>query len=97
MNRLEISTRKLNQVIQDEKLKNFSVFLMQLRKSLGISRTEVSEDLQIAYGKLVELENGSFRKMPHHSILVKLSHYYGVDFDLMKERADYFLKKIGEI
>lgn len=97
MNRLQKSKDQVLNIIKNENKYNFCSFLCALRAAICISRRAVCDDLDIQYLKMFDLECGNFRYPPHPHILDKVSDYYGVERELMKEKADKFIKKLTEV
>lgn len=70
---------------------DFPDFLLNLRRSLSLTRETVIRDLDIPYLRLFYLEEGEFRKMPKEDLLKKISEYYGVSLQDLSNKAKDFL------
>ncbi len=57
------------------------VGLREIRKKRGLNQQKVAMDLTISREALSYYENG--KRSPDVSMLVKLSHYYGVSIDYL--------------
>jgi hypothetical protein len=97
MNKLEHAKIEIENLVKNESKYNFSRFLSELRGVLGVTRRTLSNDLSMSYLNVLNLESGHFRKMPSDKILSKISEYYGVDSQILRFKADKFLKKLLEV
>lgn len=91
MNKLQTSKSHLKQTISSQETYDFPEFLHELRKSIGVSRQVVADDLGIHYMKIVYLESGAFKQFPEVEIISKLARYFGAPENLMQKKALKFV------
>jgi len=87
MSKIDNSLQELNWTIDNSSKMDFPLFLLNLRRSLTITRETVASDLGMSYLKLFHLENGDFLRLPTEELLTKISEYYGCSLDVLKHKA----------
>jgi transcriptional regulator with XRE-family HTH domain len=96
MNKLNDSLQELNYIIGNSEKMDFPQLLVGLRRSHSLTRETVVSDLGVSYLKFFHLENGDFLRLPEENLLVKISEYYGIPLNTLKEKAiDFVNTKIS--
>ena len=93
--RNKIEKIKVDEVINHEKELDFPEFLRCLRKSLGISRKRMAEELGINQMMIYYKEEGKFKRMPEIHFLSSVSHYFGVSKDILVRKAKQYVDDKG--
>jgi len=92
MKKEDITNFRIQKVMEEESAYDFPIFLRMLRRMHGMQRKCVSEDTGIPETRLFYLENGRFKRRPGIDEIRLLSEYYGVEANLLDEKAKIFLK-----
>lgn len=88
----EFAKARLEKLLKIADSLEFPVILRELRNAIGVTRGRAAKDMRLSTGRLVYLEHGRIKRVPHHSILTKLSSYYEYPLNLLTKSARKFLK-----
>jgi HTH-type transcriptional regulator, competence development regulator len=75
--------------------KEFGGFLRQLRKTMGLTLSQLATASGVSKPYIANIENGR-RDVPSAEVLIKLSNPLSVDFLLLLEKAGYYKKEEQE-
>ncbi len=93
MKRALLCQTQVSKVLSHRDIQDFDHFLFDLRRAFGVTRRSAAEEMKFPYTKLVLLELGKFHRAPSEEELDKLSTYYDVKKDLLRDKAAEFLAK----
>ena len=90
MNYEEIKKLKLQKLMENHKAHDFPEFLALIRHIWGFTRKSVCVEVGISETRMLFLEQGRFKKLvPTHELKI-ISDYYGIDYDILLEKAKLF-------
>lgn len=89
----EIARVRIKNIIESKNEFEFPEFVRCLRKSLGIARTEMANDLGYHEMKLYYLESGKFVRMPEISFLASVADYFGIPRGILVRKAKTFVNR----
>lgn len=75
----------------------FCEILMMAREKIGIKLYRASLHSRIPMGRLKRLESGLFRKLPEEYELRNLSEIYGLDFYMLKKKAQKYIEETSTL
>lgn len=97
MNKYQSIKENLELVIKDHQSKCLAQFLRDLRECFGMTRRAVCQDLDMTDMRLFWLENGLMRKTVYEEEIRKLAEYYGVDYEIMFQKAKNMVFTTGPV
>lgn len=89
--------QKLSSLLKRQTKFDFSEFLCHLRNITGTQREFVSHDIGLPSSRLAKLEKGEFIKPVKTWELKLVADYYGVEYELLKDKHKEFIdnRKVG--
>ena len=75
--------------------REFSELIRAARSAIGIKSYKAAEFIGIAPARLKNLEIGYFRVMPTEIELFAISKLYGLDINLLREKAASHVEKVS--
>ena len=91
INKLETMKCELKKLVENQKKFEFPDFLRKMREALSLSKQTVANDLDLNYRKLFYMELGYFREPFSEELTKKMSEYFGISDQLLKEKITDFL------
>lgn len=91
--REEFAQVRIKNIMDKESEFDFPEFVRCIRKSLSLSRKEMSKEMGIHEMKLYYLEFGKFKRMPELWILTSLADYFGMPKEILIHKAKMWISK----
>lgn len=89
-----IANVRIQNILEREDEFEFPAFIRCARKTLGITRKSLADEMGIHTTKLHYLESGNFKRMPEISILSFLSEYLGIPQNIIVKKARNYVEGV---